>query len=68
MVVLERVSLISKISLGSRRVFSTKLLPGSLRLGIIGCLTLSINRKGILINQTRRLLVSSFEKIISVNA
>ena len=65
MVVLPRVSLISKISLGSRRYFLINFLPSSLNLMMIGCLTLSLKRKGVLVHQTRSLLLSKTGIFIS---
>ena len=64
MVVLQRAGLISKTSLGSRRGFLTKFLPSSLRLLMIGCLTLSLKKEEVLVYQIKSLLVPSVEKVI----
>ena len=65
-VVLQRVGLISKTILGSRRGFLTKFLPSSLRLGMIGSLTLSLKRDGVLIHQPQRQLMDGVARSIMV--
>ena len=47
-VINQMVGLISKKIVGSKRGFIIKFLPISLRLGIIGCLTLSVKSEGVL--------------------
>ena len=67
-VVLERVGLISKTILGSKSYFLTKFLPSSLRLVIIGYLTLSLKREEELIYLPRRQYIGVVVKDIMVIA
>ena len=50
-VVLQNEGFISKTSLGSRRGFLIKFLLSSLSIGMIGCLTLILKRKEVLVHQ-----------------
>ena len=67
-VVLQRVDLILKTSLGLRRGFLIKFLLSSPSLEMIGCLNLSLKREEILVHQKRSLLMPSVERVIYVNA
>ena len=49
-VVLPRGVFKFKTSLGSKRAFKFKFLPSSLRLWMIGFLTLSLRREGVLVH------------------
>ena len=64
--VLERVGLIFKTRLGSRKGFLTNLLLNSQRLGIRGCLTLSLKREETLVHQQRIQLVEGVSRSIKV--
>ena len=64
----QRVGLISKTSLGSRKGFPTKFLSNYLWLEMIGCLTLSLGREGVLAHQPKIQLVKSAARSILVNA
>ena len=67
-VVLQRISLIFKTSLGSKRVFITNFLQNYLILWMIECLTLSLKRVGILVDQPRIQLVECVARIVMVIA
>ena len=62
MEVLQRISLRYKTRLGLRSGFLIKYLPSFPRLGMIGCLTITLRREGILVHPTRSLHVPSVEK------
>ena len=68
MVVLQRVGLIFRTSLGFIRGPLIKFLPGSLRLIMIGFLTLSLKIEKVLAHQTRSQLVESVARSIMVIA
>ena len=59
MVILLRVGLRFKTSLGSRRECQIEFLRSYLMLGMRGCLTLSVKREGTLVHQQRCQLVES---------
>ena len=65
-VVLLRIGLRFKTSLGSRIGCPIKFLLSYLRLGMIGCLTLILISEGILVHQQRSQLVESVARITIV--
>ena len=54
-------------SQGSRKGFLIMFLPNFLRLGMIGCLTLSLRKVEILVHLTRIVLVPNVGRVILVN-
>ena len=67
MVILLRVGLRFKTSLGSRRECQIEFLRSYLMLGMRGCLTLILKMEGILVHQTRSLLGPTMERVVLVN-
>ena len=61
-----KVGLTFKTRLDLRRVLPIKFLPNFPRLGIIGCITLSLKREEVLAHQKRSRLVKSVARSIMV--